>query len=115
MARICEFVFYRSLDPSNRMDTSTELLLSKGYQVHGIIRRSSSFNTGRLHHLYEDQHERESLPTLHPPSSNISRPRKIQIALRRLKRQHQPRLHHRPSPALRDLQPRRPIARQGLL
>ena len=37
----------------------TELLLSKGYQVHGIIRRSSSFNTGRLHHLYEDQHERK--------------------------------------------------------
>ena len=32
--------------------------MSKGYQVHGIIRRSSSFNTGRLHHLYEDQHER---------------------------------------------------------
>jgi len=38
----------------------TELLLDKGYEVHGIIRRSSSFNTGRLHHLYEDQHERKS-------------------------------------------------------
>ena len=36
----------------------TELLLSKGYDVHGIIRRSSSFNTNRLQHLYEDQHER---------------------------------------------------------
>ncbi|EJD52043.1 GDP-mannose 4,6-dehydratase [Auricularia subglabra TFB-10046 SS5] len=36
----------------------TELLLEKGYEVHGIIRRSSSFNTGRLHHLYADQHER---------------------------------------------------------
>lgn len=34
----------------------TELLLSKGYEVHGIIRRSSSFNTGRLEHLYEDAH-----------------------------------------------------------
>jgi GDPmannose 4,6-dehydratase len=34
----------------------TELLLEKGYQVHGIIRRSSSFNTGRLMHLYEDIH-----------------------------------------------------------
>ncbi|KAL7411296.1 hypothetical protein BDY24DRAFT_396281 [Mrakia frigida] len=34
----------------------TELLLSKGYEVHGIIRRSSSFNTGRLHHLYSDLH-----------------------------------------------------------
>jgi len=31
-----------------------ELLLSKGYQVHGIIRRSSTFNTGRIEHLYEN-------------------------------------------------------------
>ncbi|WP_136516110.1 GDP-mannose 4,6-dehydratase [Geomonas edaphica] len=34
-----------------------ELLLSKGYEVHGIIRRSSSFNTGRIDHLYRDRHE----------------------------------------------------------
>ena len=33
-----------------------ELLLSKGYEVHGIIRRSSSFNTSRIDHLYEDPH-----------------------------------------------------------
>lgn len=33
-----------------------EFLLAKGYEVHGIIRRSSSFNTGRLEHLYEDPH-----------------------------------------------------------
>jgi GDPmannose 4,6-dehydratase len=33
-----------------------ELLLSKGYEVHGIIRRSSSFNTGRLNQIYEDPH-----------------------------------------------------------
>jgi GDPmannose 4,6-dehydratase len=33
-----------------------ELLLGKGYNVHGIIRRSSSFNTGRIEHLYKDQH-----------------------------------------------------------
>lgn len=33
-----------------------ELLLSKGYEVHGIIRRSSSFNTARLDHLYNDPH-----------------------------------------------------------
>ena len=31
-----------------------ELLLQKGYEVHGIIRRSSSFNTGRIDHLYND-------------------------------------------------------------
>jgi GDPmannose 4,6-dehydratase len=34
-----------------------ELLLSKGYEVHGIIRRSSSFNTGRLDDIYQDPHE----------------------------------------------------------
>jgi GDPmannose 4,6-dehydratase len=34
-----------------------ELLLEKGYEVHGIIRRSSSFNTDRLEHLYHDPHE----------------------------------------------------------
>ena len=34
-----------------------ELLLAKGYEVHGIIRRSSSFNTGRIMHLFKDPHE----------------------------------------------------------
>jgi GDPmannose 4,6-dehydratase len=32
----------------------SELLISKGYEVHGIIRRSSSFNTGRIDHLIND-------------------------------------------------------------
>jgi GDPmannose 4,6-dehydratase len=32
----------------------TEILLNRGYEVHGIIRRSSSFNTGRIDHLYND-------------------------------------------------------------
>lgn len=36
-----------------------ELLLAKGYEVYGMIRRSSSFNTGRLDHLYRDPHERD--------------------------------------------------------
>src|SRR5215210_4974738 len=36
----------------------SELLLEKGYEVHGIIRRSSSFNTGRLDSIYHDPHER---------------------------------------------------------
>jgi len=35
----------------------TELLLDKGYEVHGIIRRSSSFNTQRIDHLYTDPHQ----------------------------------------------------------
>lgn len=34
-----------------------ELLLQKGYEVHGIIRRASSFNTSRIDHLYRDRHE----------------------------------------------------------
>jgi len=34
-----------------------ELLIRKGYEVHGIIRRSSSFNTGRINHIYHDPHE----------------------------------------------------------
>ena len=34
-----------------------EFLLNKGYQVHGIKRRSSSFNTERIDHLYQDPHE----------------------------------------------------------
>jgi len=35
-----------------------ELLLEKGYEVHGMVRRSSSFNTGRIDHIYQDPHTR---------------------------------------------------------
>ena len=41
----------------------TELLLSKGYHVYGIIRRSSSFNTGRIDHLYQDPTSQTSAPS----------------------------------------------------
>jgi len=37
-----------------------DLLLAKGYEVHGIIRRSSSFNTGRIEHIYRDPHDPEA-------------------------------------------------------
>ncbi len=43
----------------------TELLLSKGYIVHGVLRRSSSFNTGRIDHLYLDFHDTEARLFLH--------------------------------------------------
>ncbi len=43
----------------------TELLLSKGYEVHGIKRRSSLFNTDRIDHLYQDPHEKNVKLTLH--------------------------------------------------
>lgn len=42
-----------------------EFLLEKGYEVHGIIRRSSSFNTGRIEHLYSDPHLNETRLYLH--------------------------------------------------
>jgi GDPmannose 4,6-dehydratase len=42
-----------------------ELLLAKGYEVHGLIRRSSSFTTGRIDHLYQDPHEHETRLFLH--------------------------------------------------
>lgn len=42
-----------------------ELLLSKGYRVHGIKRRSSLFNTDRIDHLYQDPHEKQVRFTLH--------------------------------------------------
>src|SRR5215212_2170634 len=42
-----------------------ELLLAKGYHVHGIKRRSSSFNTERIDHLYQDPHEKNIRFSLH--------------------------------------------------
>ncbi|TVU12754.1 hypothetical protein EJB05_46410, partial [Eragrostis curvula] len=63
----------RSLEPARKValitgitgqDGSylTELLLSKGYEVHGLIRRSSNFNTQRLDHIYHDPHAVPSTP-----------------------------------------------------
>src|SRR5437879_10259269 len=43
----------------------TEFLLNKGYEVHGIKRRSSLFNTDRIDHLYQDPHETNIKRTLH--------------------------------------------------
>lgn len=55
----------------------TELLLNKGYEVHGIIRRSSTFNTDRIDHLYVDPHFESTRLFLHygdlTDSSNLSR------------------------------------------
>jgi GDPmannose 4,6-dehydratase len=42
-----------------------ELLLEKGYEVHGVIRRSSSFNTGRIDHIYADPHVESRRLVLH--------------------------------------------------
>lgn len=54
-----------------------ELLLSKGYEVHGIIRRASSFNTKRIDHLYKDPHNKNVRMFLHfgdmTDSSNLNR------------------------------------------
>ena len=55
----------------------SELLLSKGYEVHGIKRRASSFNTSRIDHLYQDPHEKDVKLKLHygdmTDSSNLIR------------------------------------------
>ena len=54
-----------------------ELLLDKGYEVHGIIRRASTFNTQRIDHIYQDPHEKNIRLKLHygdmTDSSNLSR------------------------------------------
>ena len=42
-----------------------ELLLEKGYEVHGLIRRSSTFNTSRIDHIYQDPHEKNTRLFLH--------------------------------------------------
>jgi len=42
-----------------------ELLLAKGYEVHGVIRRASTFNTERIDHLYRDPHEPDVRLLLH--------------------------------------------------
>ena len=49
-----------------------ELLLGKGHEVHGIIRRSSSFNTERIEHLYRDPHESDARVRLHYGDLNDS-------------------------------------------
>ena len=77
-----------------------ELLLDKGYEVHGVKRRSSSFNTGRIEHLYEDPHDPD--------------PRFI-VALRRYDRRDQPDPHRPGDAARRDLQSRRPITCAGFV
>ena len=54
-----------------------EFLLSKGYEVHGIKRRSSSFNTQRIDHIFEDPHVEDARLKLHygdlTDSSNLTR------------------------------------------
>lgn len=54
-----------------------ELLLEKGYEVHGIVRRSSTFNTSRIDHIFQDPHESHKRLILHfgdlSDSSNLSR------------------------------------------
>jgi GDPmannose 4,6-dehydratase len=49
-----------------------ELLLEKGYEVHGIVRRSSSFNTGRIDHIYQDPHQPGTRLFLHYGDLNDS-------------------------------------------
>jgi GDPmannose 4,6-dehydratase len=54
-----------------------ELLLAKGYEVHGMIRRTSTFNTERLDHLYGDPHERGALRLHYGDLANAARIRHL--------------------------------------
>lgn len=59
----CKFEKYRCFQDGSYL---AEFLLNKGYAVHGIIRRASTFNTGRIQHLYADpKSHREGKMHLH--------------------------------------------------
>ena len=60
----------------------TELLLDKGYEVYGLIRRSSSFNTARLEHLYKDPHQN---PKLHLEYGNLTDGTRLSELIRDIK------------------------------
>ncbi len=60
-----------------------EFLLEKGYEVHGIIRRSSSFNTGRIDHIFQDPHVHR--PRLHLHYGDISDSANLNRLLRTIK------------------------------
>ena len=60
-----------------------ELLLGKGYEVHGMVRRSSSFNTGRIDHVYQDPHEAGARLFLHYGDLNDAS--SLNILLKRLR------------------------------
>ena len=62
----------------------SELLLTKGYEVHGIIRRTSTFNTDRIDHIYEDPHKQDAQLFLHYGDLNDG------TTLRRILEQIQP-------------------------
>jgi GDPmannose 4,6-dehydratase len=49
-----------------------ELLLGKGYEIHGLIRRASTFNTGRIDHLYKDFHDPQARVYLHYGDLSVS-------------------------------------------
>jgi hypothetical protein len=77
-----------------------ELLLEKGYEVHGIKRRASLFNTDRIDHLYEDPHETRT---------------KNDPALRGPYGRHEPHPRAAAGPAGRGIQPGCPKPRSGVI
>jgi GDPmannose 4,6-dehydratase len=51
-----------------------EFLLGKGYEIHGLIRRASTFNTDRIDHLYKDFHDPQARIYLHYGDLSVSGP-----------------------------------------
>ena len=70
-----------------------ELLIEKGYEVHGIKRRASLFNTDRIDHLYQDPHESDRRLILHHGDMTAQSQTKtlISYAVALLQRQPEPR------------------------
>ena len=60
-----------------------ELLLEKGYTVHGLLRRASSFNTGRIEHLYQDPHDPD--PRLHLHYADLTDGSRLVTLLERIR------------------------------
>ena len=77
-----------------------ELLLEKGYEVHGLIRRASTFNTGRIDHLYQDPHDPTARLFLH--YGDLTDGSRLVTLLEQ-------------DPARRGLQPRGAVARAGVV
>jgi GDPmannose 4,6-dehydratase len=57
-----------------------ELLLAKGYEVHGIIRRASTFNTDRIDHVYQDPHQSGACSSASSPTRSTTSGRRATCA-----------------------------------
>ena len=69
-----DLLFVRGIQKGEDGSYLAELLLEKGYEVHGIKRRSSLFNTGRIDHIYQDPHNTDPGVLMRLPSGGRADP-----------------------------------------